>query len=592
MEIPADGLLAGISVIGGIGMLWIAISYLMMLVSGFGLGYGAVRGMMRLCGLRDKKLNPVYYLMTGFVILTVYAQIVSLFTAVTYVFAFAAFGTAVILLAAFRKSVLRGIKESLKNVRWFEWILFLVFTVFVMFLTSLYPKQYDNYLYQAQMLRYYEEYGYIKGMANISTRLGFNNSVYALMALYSFKGIYGFSLHTVNSALCLFFGIYAIHGVCRVRKTGAYVSTGLRAAIIAYVFYNAETFNCIGTDVSAGIFGFLILSLFAEAVEQREKDTFSYGLIALFIVYVITIKVSMAMLVLLVLYPAVRMIRKKEWKRIGVFISAGLLILLPWLIRNVLISGWLIYPFPALDLFDVKWKVPYESAVYETVLIRGWARIPTGGVYNTMQMAFGEWFPVWFGALPLRYRLLLYLNIVIAVYEVLEAIYGIWKKKWNLLCWGLLKITVFAGVLYWFLSAPDIRFGWCYLVALPVIGIFSSEIWQRMEKISVFKIQVSGVIFVCMVLLTCAYTFVKANCAEVFKTSVAGRINLQAFYIYQGDFSQLPVEEYEINGDIFYYSPVGDQAGYYGFPGTTDKALLENLGYLGERFEDGVYYKK
>lgn len=271
MEIPADGLLAGISVIGGIGMLWIAISYLMMLVSGFGLGYGAVRSMMRLCGLRDKKLNPVYYLMTGFVILTVYAQIVSLFTAVTYVFAFAAFGTAVILLAAFRKSVLWGIKESLKSVRWFEWILFLVFTVFVMFLTSLYPKQYDNYLYQAQMLRYYEEYGYIKGMANISTRLGFNNSVYALMALYSFKGIYGFSLHTVNSALCLFFGIYAIHGVCRVRKTGAYVSTGLRAAIIAYVFYNAETFNCIGTDVSAGIFGFLILSLLAEAVEQREK---------------------------------------------------------------------------------------------------------------------------------------------------------------------------------------------------------------------------------------------------------------------------------------------------------------------------------
>lgn len=573
-------------------MLWMAISYLMMLISGFGLGYAAVRGIMHLCGLRDKKLNPVCYLMTGFVILTVYAQIVSLFTAVTYVFALIALGTAVVLLLLFHKSVARGIKACLKNVKWYEWILFLIFTIFVMFLTSLYPKQYDNYLYQAQMLRYYEEYGYIKGMANISTRLGFNNSIYALMALYSFKGIYGFSLHTVNSAFCLFFGIFAIHGVCHVGETKAYVSTGLRAAIVAYVFYNAELFNCIGTDVSAGIFGFLILILFAEAVEQKEKDTFSYGLIALFIVYVATIKVSMAMLGILVLYPVVMMIRKKEWKRIGVFIPAGLLILVPWLIRNVLISGWLIYPFPALDLFDVKWKVPYESAVYETALIKGWARIQTSKVFDTMEMAFGEWFPVWFRALPLRYRLLLYVNAIVVVYEVLELIYSIWKKKQEVFRWGLLKITVLAGVLYWLLSAPDIRFGWCYLVALPVIGIFTSVIWQKIEKISVSKIQVGGVVFVCMVLLTCAYTFIKADCAEVLKTSVVGRINLQAFYIYQGDFSVLPVEEYEINGDIFYYSPVGDQTGYYGFPGTTDKALLENLGYLGERFEDGVYYKK
>ena len=53
----------------------------------------------------------------------------------------------------------------------------------------------------------------------------------------------------------------------------------------------------------------------------------------------------------------------------------------------------------------------------------------------------------------------------------------------------------------------------------------------------------------------------------------------------------LPVEEYIINGDTFYWSPAGDQAGYYGFPGTTDKALLDNLVYLGENFEDGVYYK-
>lgn len=578
-------------------MLWMAISYLMMLVSGFGLGFAFIRGMTRLTGfdhnrgLEAGRWNPIHYLLAGIVILTVYAQIVSLFTAVTYVYAFLASGVALLLLFVFRKSVWKEIKDIVQNIRWYEWILFLIFTIFVMFLTSLHPKQYDNYLYQAQMLRYYEEYGYIKGMANISTRLGFNNSIYALMALYSFKGIYGFSLHTVNSALCLFFGIFAIHGICSVKKTKAYVSAGLKALILAYVFYNAELLNCIGTDVSAGLFGFLIMILFAEAIEKQEKDSFAYGMLALYIVFTATIKVSMGMLGILVLYPAYRMLKGGEWKRMAVFISAGLFILLPWLVRNVLISGWLLYPLPALDLFDVKWKLPYETVVYEEALVKGWARIQTSKVFDTMEMAFREWFPMWFRALPLRYRLLLYLNGAACIYEILQTASALIQKKLQISGFMLLKLTAFAGIVYWLLSAPDIRFGWCYLTAFPAICIFSSGIWQKISKIRIHKWQISGVLFGCMVFVTCLYVFAKANCLEVLKTSVAGRINLQAFYIYQGDFSTLPVEEFQINGDTFYYSPVGDQVGYYGFPGTTDKALLENLGYLGESFEDGVYYK-
>ncbi len=572
-------------------MLWILFSYLMMLISGFGLGIGAVKGLAYLCQWKDKKINPLHYLITGFILLTIYAQVISLFTAVTYVFAFIALGVSVIILMLFHKSVTVGVRTFFKEVRWYEWILFLLFTVFVMFLTSLYPKQYDNYLYQAQMLRYYEEYGIVKGMGNISTRLGFNNSIYGLMALYSFKGIYGFSLHTVNSAFCVFFGLYAIHGLCRAGKPQAYVSAGLKGAILAYVFYNAELLNCIGTDLSAGIFGFLILILFAEGAEQKEIDTFYYGLSGLGILYVVTIKASMGILGILTLYPAFMMIKKWEWKRIVVFISSGIFILLPWMIRNVLISGWLIYPFPALDLFDVKWKVPHESAVYEVALIRGWARIQTSKVFDTMELAFGEWFPLWFRSLPLRYRLLMYLNGLALVYEAGELLYGYLQKKKERISFGLLKVTIFTGILYWLLSAPDIRFGWCYLVAFPVICIFSSRIWQEIGKISIHKLQVSSVLFVCMVFLVCAYTFKKADCAEVLKTSIAGRVNLRAFYIYQGDFSELPVEEYIINGDVFYWSLEGDQAGYYGFPGTTDKALLDNLGYLGESFEDGVYNK-
>lgn len=572
------------------GMLWMAISYSMLLFSALALGMAGITLLYRLCGIRPERQDPICYLLAGLAMLTLYAQIVSLFSAITFDFAFFAFGISILCVSFWYKEFKETIKACFLSLKWYEWVLFAVFTVFIMFLTSLYPQQYDNYLYQAQLLRYYEDYGLVKGMANINTRMGFNNSIYALMALYSLKDIYGFSLHTVNSALCLFFGIYAIHGLCRIGKTKAYVSTGLQGVLLAYIFYNAATLNCIGTDLPAGLLGLMILILFARCIEQK-KDTFSYALLAILIVYVLTVKISMAMLGILVLYPACRLIAKKEWKKIAVCSFLGALLLLPWLVRNVLISGWLIYPLPSLDLFQVKWKIPYKSAVYEAALIKGWARIQTSKVFDTMAMSLKEWFPIWFRTLPLRYRLLLYIDVVIVFFEIGQSIYGLIRKENGLFSFFLLKVTAFAGILYWLFSAPDIRFGWIYIMAFPMICIFSSGIFQWAKKIPIHKIGIGGVVFECMMIFVVGYFFIKSDCPGRLKESIEGRINLQAFYIYQGDFSVLPVEEYEINGDVFYYSPINDQVGYYGFPGTTDKALLENLGYLGESFRDGVYYK-
>ena len=107
-------------------------------------------------------------------------------------------------------------------------------------------------------------------------------------------------------------------------------------------------------------------------------------------------------------------------------------------------------------------------------LVRGWARIQTSKVFDTMEMTFSQWFPIWFRALPLRYRLLMYLNGLAVIYEALQALYLFWKKKTEPFRFGLLKISVLAGILYWVLSAPDVRFAWGFLAAFPVICIFSS----------------------------------------------------------------------------------------------------------------------
>ena len=90
------------------------------------------------------------------------------------------------------------------------------------------------------------------------------------------------------------------------------------------------------------------------------------------------------------------LIKEKDWKGIAGFFGLGLTILLPYLIRNVLVSGWLVYPFTFIDFFAVDWKIPREIADYDAREIQVWGR----GLYDVARYDepawkwMKDWFPM------------------------------------------------------------------------------------------------------------------------------------------------------------------------------------------------------
>lgn len=105
------------------------------------------------------------------------------------------------------------------------------------------------------------------------------------------------------------------------------------------------------SDYFAMLVLFWVIMTWVELWEQErdcpigEKQTVPYALLSLYLVYAATVKLSTAVILLLVLYPAVLLLRQKKWLQIAGYIALGLLIAFPYLARNVLISGWLFYPF-------------------------------------------------------------------------------------------------------------------------------------------------------------------------------------------------------------------------------------------------------
>ena len=93
-----------------------------------------------------------------------------------------------------------------------------------------------------------------------------------------------------------------------------------------------------------------------------------------------------------------------------VFALMSFLIVLPFLARNVIISGYLLYPYTGIDLFRVDWKMPVSIALGDRDGIVSHGRA-IQNLQNWKELSMAEWLPIWFASLNLRQQLLFVLDL-------------------------------------------------------------------------------------------------------------------------------------------------------------------------------------
>jgi len=148
-------------------------------------------------------------------------------------------------------------------------------------------------------------------------------------------------------------------------------------------------------------------------------------------------------------------------------VALGAFIIAPWILRNVYLSGYLIYPYEEIDLFNVDWKIPAERVQEDIDAIRAWELIPGQDAATTLSMTFGEWLPLWV-ARHTPNQLVVLLVIVISPFITLFL--SLWKNAAGLSIRGHLKrqwlayLTAYSGVFFWFMSAPKYRYGYGFLM--------------------------------------------------------------------------------------------------------------------------------
>ena len=548
------------------------------------IGIGFLTLLNKVTGYECKEID--IYLFTGIAFVTAYAEIFSLFYKVgglaNIVLLLICFLTAVVcrkqirdLAAVLYKKVILIKQEKWSKSKTAHCVF--VIAVFILFWLIACQRAYhaDTDLYHAQSIRWLEEYGIVKGLGNLHHRFAYNSAFMPLQALYSWAFLINQSMHVMNAYLCMLITLYALIK-CSCEKGNYKASYCFALVILVYDVMNMGTMASPGTDHFALLFLLYIISKWCDYIEKREKTTEAYGILCILALYALTVKLSVAMIMILTIKPALEMLKKKRYQTIGFMIASGLFLLLPYCIRNFIISGYFVYPVVATGFLDVDWKMIPYSVDFDKKEITAYAR----GIYDKTRynevwdMPITGWFSTWWQTKALWLKMMLVSHIVfLPVFLVLNII----KIIKNRVPYDIvLNVMVLAQFLYWLLSAPLSRYGSIVLFLLPCMTLI--HLLENKQKIVIKCYQKAMPVLLAVLMI--ALTYQTVICIEKIP------LKRSSYYVYR------ECNEIEWEG-IMVYGPIENAyTGYYQFPGITCVNRLPYMELRGNTLKDGFRIKE
>jgi hypothetical protein len=336
------------------------------------------------------------------------------------------------------------------------------------------PSNYDVGLYQLQTLQWTEQFAAVPGLGNLHGRLAFNSSLYLPLALLRVSTPAGplYALSSYLYALLAVVGVRALVAARRAPRPDArrLWAPALLLLLLGYSFQawlSSATPDC----TTAALLG-LLFYRFALHPPGRATEA-ERLLLTLLAAWAVTLKLSAAPVLLLALYAA--WAARKEHGAARAWLpplSLGLLLAVPWLARNVVLSGYLVYPLPALDWFDVDWKVPLAAARAEQHLIVNLARNAAQNPAAPPAPLLGSWLPGW-------WRPQVYMPGAVVLAGLASPLLAAWR--WRRLRgqwateqgWAIGWLVAWLGSVFWLVAAPDYRFGAGFLLVAafwPLLG--------------------------------------------------------------------------------------------------------------------------
>lgn len=469
---------------------------------------------------------------------------------------------------ATRHLFLRNLIQKMKGVVSISYLIPITLLLFLANFTSI---SYDEGLYHANFIRWVNSYPCIRGIANLHGRLGFNGTWHVMAAAFNGFPFFKIESNSLNFiAICCFFLFFLIEA----KQTGAEDFNHL-IIFLAFPILLIYHFIDPSAELILYFFGLALLMEIVQVELNQSPGDLRFWLIAF--PFLVCVKINFALYFPLLCYYVIREIRTHthRWKfYLSILATSGILFATIWIISNILISGYMVYPYLKTPLHP-RWEVPVSYAAEEmngishTPVIR-WAGISALTAQRNSHLLN---FMLWLKHVRLVEKMIFLVFGLLMVFNAL---------KDTLL--GQLRLSHF--ILLQFITqillVPDLRFS----MALGIIAMFQSKhhFFKRRLKLSTTTLVLSLVVQVIITMLLYIHLF-----PQLFKT----KPNLFSFYTklpyHSEKFEKIKVDKIDI-----FINPMNDFVwdsipAFYPLRGCEKDP--RNIGVMGDNIEDGFYTK-
>ena len=512
---------------------------------------------------------------TGLVTLTVYAETFSIFYKTGLICHLIMLAAAIFCFVSLRSEIISKLQDFFSQKKYFILVLIVLIGAFC---TSRGTFHTDTGIYHAQAIRLLEEYGVLKGLGNLQLHFAYNSAYLPLCALFTLGFMLSNPLHTMTGFFMVLFSAHAAYGLYDFKKHERHGGDLSRIAVLIYAMTNLPGLQSPATDYGTMFMVLFILSewiCFAEERTDSSDEIETYGYLSVLSIFTVSMKLSAAFMVVLAILPFIMLVKKKMWKKLFSFLIIGFLSFLPYMIRNVILSGWLFYPVASIDLFNVVWKIPAEYMKVDSDQIKVWGRC----LFDVTRVDEGvsSWLPLWWEAKQHYEEMLIYSQAVALGLLALVAFFRIREKNFKPAVL-VFYLTILVNIAVWFVTAPFIRYCLAFLLLLPLCA-FGDALDLIIRKKNYLLIGLSALILINFCSWIDSYftydlVFVKQNLTA-------------GYYITPVPFDKGNMTAMDMNGETVYHADYDEINSYFVYPSTCYTEMADRTELIGSTIKEG-----
>lgn len=346
-------------------------------------------------------------------------------------------------------------------------------------------SHYDVGLYYLSAIRWAREYPVVPGLANLDTRLGFNQSLFLFVAFLANLGNLGLERACqVANPIVVFISGWAVLdrlklnlAMPKARRARLYAVLLLCPLffLASHIWISAPT-----SDIAAAAFalpGALASLCCLEEILDQDAFHARNWILMLTVIEGTMTKLKLSYLILGgvavgVVAIAFIFIQRRQFYRLWIqTVILAAAVMLPWAARGVILSGYPFYP-STLIRFHTDWTVSREYADNDRDSIYSWAKWPGKSPEAVLQN--GAWFGPWLQRnAEDPENIFLFRFLTAGLISTLFSLV-IPMSRQQRLPTALLMLPPALALFFWFKTAPDPRFAYAILLLIGVNGFYAA----------------------------------------------------------------------------------------------------------------------